>query len=150
MAKQGGARPGSGRKPGSPNRKSAEVLSAALEEGITPVEYMLGIMRDETKDAKDRAWAAEKAAPFVHPRPAPVPRTVEIDLPDISSTEGVKQAIAQIAKEVAAGKLAPAEAQSLVSIVNAQKDAITTGEILERLERLEQQKGIPKWRRSAA
>ncbi|WP_425419620.1 hypothetical protein [Oricola indica] len=150
MAKQGGARPGAGRKKGSPNVKSAEVIASAMEAGITPVEYMLGIMRDETKDAKDRAWAAEKAAPFVHPRPAPVPRTVEIDLPDIATTEGIKQAIAQIAAEVAAGNLAPTEAQSLVAIINAQKDAITTGEILERLERLEQQKGLSKWPRSAA
>ena len=52
MAKQGGAREGAGRKPGSPNRKTAEVLAAALEEGVTPVEYMLAIMRDETADAK--------------------------------------------------------------------------------------------------
>jgi len=150
MAKQGGARPGSGRKPGSPNRKTAEVLSAALEEGVTPVEYMLGIMRDEDADPKERAWAAEKAAPFIHPRPAPTPRTVEIELPDIATVEGIQAAIAKITQEVAIGNLAPAEAQSLVGIIGAQKDAFTTAEILERLERLENQQGNSSWRRSAA
>lgn len=139
MANHGGARQGAGRKPGSVAIRSAEALSEAMDGGTLPVEYLLGLMRDETKDEKTRSWAAEKAAPFCHPRPAPTPRTIEIDLPDISTVEGIKAAIAMVAQETALGNLAPSEAQSLVSIIDAQKDAITTGEILERLERLEQQ-----------
>lgn len=150
MGKQGGARQGAGRKPGSVAVRSAEALSEAMDGGQLPVEYLLGLMRDEARDEKTRAWAAEKAAPFCHPRPAPTPRTVEIDLPDIATVEGIQAAIAKIAQEVAVGNLAPAEAQSLVSIIDAQKDAITTAEILERLERLENQQGGTSWRRSAA
>ena len=139
MANHGGARQGAGRKPGSVAIRSAEALCEAMDGGQLPVEYLLGLMRDETRDEKPRSWAAEKAAPFCHPRPAPTPRTIEIDLPDISTVEGIKAAIAKVAQETGLGNLAPAEAQSLVSIIDAQKDAITTGEILERLERLEQQ-----------
>lgn len=139
MASHGGARQGAGRKPGSVAIRSAEALSEAMEGGTLPVEYLLDLMRDETRDEKTRSWAAEKAAPFCHPRPAPTPRTIEIDLPDISSVDGIKAAIAKVAQETALGNLSPSEAQSLVSIIDAQKDAITTGEILERLERLERQ-----------
>ena len=64
MSKTGGAREGAGRKAGSLSRKSVEVLSAALDAGTTPVEFMLDILRDDKADAKDRQWAAEKAAPF--------------------------------------------------------------------------------------
>ena len=138
MTGKGGARPGAGRKRGSVTRRSAEVLDAALSEGLTPVEYMLGIMRDEKADPKMRTWAAEKAAPFCHPRPSPVSRTIEIDLPDISSVEGVTAALAAITKEVGSGNLAPADAQPLVAIIEAQRKAIETGEILERIERLEE------------
>lgn len=33
---------------------------------------MLSVLRNEDADAKDRMWAAEKAAPFVHPKLASV------------------------------------------------------------------------------
>ena len=62
MGKVGGARQGAGRRVGSVSRRNAEVVAASLAAGITPVEYMLKILRDEEADAKDRAWAAEKAA----------------------------------------------------------------------------------------
>lgn len=137
MAKQGGAREGAGRKPGTPNRKTSEVLARALEQGLTPVEYMLNTMRDDSADPKERQWAAEKAAPFVHPRPAPTPRTVEIDLPDISTVEDIKEAIEAALRAAATGQIAPTEAQSLIAIVEAQRKTIETLDILERIERLE-------------
>jgi hypothetical protein len=71
MAKNGGARPGAGRPKGSVSQRSIDVVARAMAEGISPVEYMLGIMRDSDADPKARAWAAEKVAPFVHPRPSP-------------------------------------------------------------------------------
>lgn len=135
--KVGGARPGAGRPKGSISARHAEVIAAAVSEGITPVEYMLAIMRDEDRDEKDRAWAAEKAAPFIHPRPAPIARTIEIDLPDMNTPAGMQDAISAIMKAAASGQIAPSEAQSLVAIVEAQRKAIETGEILDRLERLE-------------
>ena len=137
MAKAGGARVGAGRPSGSANRKSAEILSEALKQGTTPVEYMLSVMRNENADAKDRAWAAEKAAPYVHPRPAPVANRIEIDLPDTSTIDGIKSAMAAVTNAVSSGKVAPSEAQGVVGILEAQRKAIETGEVLERLEALE-------------
>jgi hypothetical protein len=137
VSKAGGARNGAGRPVGSLNRRNAETVTAALAEGLTPIEYMLTMMRDKTADEKSRAWAAEKAAPFVHGRPAPVPRTVELTLPDISTPAGLSDAISAIMTATASGKIAPSEAHNLVSIVEAQRKTIETNEILERIERLE-------------
>ena len=90
MAKVGGFREGSGRKPGSANKRTREIANRAAEEGITPLEYMLTIMRSpmppeiqqaitdgkidaETLTAlsgwhKMRYEAARDSAPYIHPR----------------------------------------------------------------------------------
>ena len=63
---KGGARVGAGRKAGSPNKKTAEVQKHVQETGITPLEYMLQVMRDPGEDPKARLGAAQAAAPYVH------------------------------------------------------------------------------------
>lgn len=63
---RGGSRPGAGRKKGAVNKKTAEVQKAVAESGITPLEYMLQIMRDTALEPKDRLSAAIAAAPYVH------------------------------------------------------------------------------------
>ncbi|WP_192356304.1 hypothetical protein [Mesorhizobium mediterraneum] len=139
MSKTGGARPGAGRPKGSLSTRHVELLAGAVSEGVTPVEYMLSIMRNENEDEKRRAWAAEKAAPFIHPRPAPIARVIEIDLPSTDTVEGIKAALGLIVMAAAEGRLAPSEAQSLSALIEAQRKAIETGELLERIERLEAQ-----------
>jgi hypothetical protein len=64
----GGARSGAGRKAGSASTKTREIADKAAEEGITPLEYMLTILRDETKDIAARFEAAKHAAPYIHPK----------------------------------------------------------------------------------
>lgn len=74
----GGRREGAGRKPGSANVRSREIANAAIQEGITPLEYMLKVMRqEEPEDAPPEVLAqiktqkldaAKSAAPYVHPR----------------------------------------------------------------------------------
>jgi len=137
MAKMGGARAGAGRKKGTPNRKSVEVLAGAIGAGKSPVEFMLEIMRDEAQDMKDRTWAAEKAAPFVHPRPAPLQRPINIKIPAIKGADDIPAAISAVMAAIGAGDISPGEAQSVVSIIEAQRRAIETGEIVKRLEALE-------------
>jgi hypothetical protein len=137
MAK-GGARAGAGRPKGSVSRRHVEILSGAVSEGQTPVEFMLSIMRDERQDEKMRAWAAEKAAPYVHPRPQPIARLIEIELPDTTTVDGIKDALAVITRATATGQIAPAEAKDLVAIVEAQRRVIETGELLERIKKLEE------------
>ena len=65
---RGGARLGAGRKKGATEKKTREIAEAAVEKGLTPLEYMLETLRDETADPGTRRWAAEKAAPYIHPR----------------------------------------------------------------------------------
>mgnify|MGYP000265227616 CR=1 FL=1 len=64
----GGYRKGAGRKPGSKTTKRAEEAIKAAEEGITPLAYMLSVLRNEAETPERRSWAAEKAAPYMHPR----------------------------------------------------------------------------------
>jgi hypothetical protein len=68
----GGKRVGAGRKPGVPNKKTAALMAEVEASGLTPLEYMLGVLRDEQQDTQRRDWAAEKAAPYVHARLASV------------------------------------------------------------------------------
>lgn len=62
---KGGTRPGAGRKKGSPNKKTAELQEAVAKSGITPLEYMLLVLRT-SEDPKERMVAATAAAPYVH------------------------------------------------------------------------------------
>lgn len=64
----GGPRQGAGRKKGGANLINAEARRKAIESGISPLEYMLGIMRDEAIDRETRFEAAKAAAPYVHAR----------------------------------------------------------------------------------
>ena len=137
MSKLGGTRAGAGRKPGTANRRTVEVLEGALAKGQTPVEYMLAILRDDTADAADRRWAAEKAAPYIHPRPAPLQRNITINLPDLDKATDLAAATLAIIKATAQGQISPAEAQQLSSVVEAHRKAIETSELANRIEQLE-------------
>lgn len=65
---RGGKRPGAGRKPSALTQKTREIAEQAIEGGITPLDYLLSVMRNEGLDMKERVDAAKAAAPFVHPR----------------------------------------------------------------------------------
>ena len=137
----GGARPGAGRPAGSINKRHAEILAEALAAGDTPAEYMLKVMRDEEADPKRRDWAAEKLAPFLHPRPAPMERRVEIELPSTATVDGINAALDTIIQAMGRGELSPAEGQSLMSVIETRRKAIETGDILARVEALEKLQG---------
>lgn len=77
---RGGARQGAGRKAGSANTKTREIANRAAEEGVTPLEYMLQVMRDVGADEAKRLDAAKAAAPYVHPRLSSVDANVNGDL----------------------------------------------------------------------
>jgi hypothetical protein len=63
---RGGARPNAGRKPGSATQKTRAIADAAASEGLTPLEYMLGLLRNEANAQAVRFEAAKAAAPFIH------------------------------------------------------------------------------------
>ena len=67
-----GNRGGPGRPKGSLDRRTREIAERAAQEGVTPLEYMLKILRDPDSSREDKMWAAEKAAPYCHPKLASV------------------------------------------------------------------------------
>jgi hypothetical protein len=86
---KGGARPGAGRKKGSPNKKTAELQKAVAESGVTPLEFMLDIMRTKPSDDIEdprllvdllalRFEAAKAAAPYVHAKLSSVELTADV------------------------------------------------------------------------
>lgn len=78
----GGRRPGAGRKKGGANKRTREIADRAASDGITPLEYMLQVMRTEPSPDLPEAQqvaammlrfdAAKAAAPYIHPRLAAV------------------------------------------------------------------------------
>lgn len=72
---RGGRRPGAGRPPGTANLKTREIADRAAEEGLTPLEYMLQVMRDEANEPRDRLSAAVSAAPYIHPKLSSIEHT---------------------------------------------------------------------------
>jgi hypothetical protein len=71
-AQHGGKRQGAGRKPGVATKKTREVAERAATEGITPLEYILSVMRNPANEPAQRLDAAKAAAPYIHPRLTPV------------------------------------------------------------------------------
>ena len=47
---------------------AAKQAQAAASEGLTPLEYMLGVMRDPVADPDRRDRMASSAAPYIHPK----------------------------------------------------------------------------------
>ena len=66
-----GAKPGErrgGRAAGSRNKATAAKAAEVEASGLTPLDYMLSILRDEGAEQAHRLDAAKAAAPYVHPR----------------------------------------------------------------------------------
>lgn len=77
-----------GRRKGTPNKATASKAAAIEQSGLTPLDFMLRLMRDEEQPASIRADAAKNAAPYVHPRLAAVEHSGKVSLPIyISSTD---------------------------------------------------------------
>lgn len=70
-----GSKPGErrgGRGKGTPNVKTAEKVAAIEASGLTPLDFMLSVLRDENNDQATRLDAANKAAPYVHAKLASI------------------------------------------------------------------------------
>lgn len=72
----------------------ADVVAPAEASGMTPLEYMLRVMRDPDEDPARRDRMAMAAAPFVHVRTAAAP-------------VGKKERAAERADQAAGGKFRP-------------------------------------------
>jgi len=61
-----------GRPKGGQNKATAAREAEIRASGLTPLEWMLKVMRDESADPIRRDGAAKDAAPYVHPRLAAI------------------------------------------------------------------------------
>jgi hypothetical protein len=65
--RRGGKREGAGRRKGSKNKNSAVLsIDASLGTKMTPLDFMLHIVRNPKCSRKDRMDMAKAAAPYVH------------------------------------------------------------------------------------
>ena len=102
-----------GRKKGSKNKKKLvaelthDVTVQAVQNGETPLEYMLRVMRDQLQDYDRRDKMAKAAAPYVHAQLA----ATTLDVTDKRDYEGKTAAElkAEIMKEIEDLGLVPAE-----------------------------------------
>lgn len=90
---KGGAAPGErrgGRRKGTPNKvsKRERMRKECEASGMTPLEYMLKLLRDPVAPLEMRNWAANAAAPYVHPKLAAAVKADGTDLPtDLAMTD---------------------------------------------------------------
>lgn len=92
---RGGVRKNAGRKKGETYhtraRKEAhrKAVERATNEGDTPLEYMLNVMRNPDADDKRRDAMAAAAAPFIHARlsNATVTTTVKKSVDELTTAE---------------------------------------------------------------
>ena len=103
-----------------PNRASVAREAAIPASGLSPLDFLLGVMRDEENDISIRLDAAKVAAPYVHPRLASVDLGNRDAKPfEISVEERERQAVHLRRKAEAAIEAAFAE------VVNPKVDAAT-------------------------
>jgi len=75
MAK--GLKTGGGSRKGKPNKATAATAAAIAASGLTPLEYMLNVLRDDLSPPELKMDAAKAAAPYVHPKLANIDHTVD-------------------------------------------------------------------------
>lgn len=119
-----------GRPQGARNRNI--VVLEALAEGET--EEIVRALIEKAKDGDavaakpilDRVWPVRKGA------------RVEFDLPPVSEARELPVAIASVTEQVASGSISPDEGAVIVSLLEAQRKAIETADLAERVTALEQ------------
>ncbi len=57
-----------GRPKGSRNKTTIARDKAIADGGLTPLSFMLEVLRNPDSTQEDKRWAAVAAAPFMHPR----------------------------------------------------------------------------------
>jgi hypothetical protein len=80
------------------SEKAREVAQAG---GITPLDYMLGLLRDESLPPDMRFEAAKAAAPYVHPKLATTEHKGEIKTSTVAVVPPVAKSADEWAKQYA-------------------------------------------------
>lgn len=120
----------SGRRIGS--RSRASVALDALAEGEANAIVLAMIQQAKKGDTQagrtilERVWPARKGA------------RVAFDLPEVTTAAELPGAIAGVNKQVAEGELSPDEGTLVVGLLDAQRRAIETNDLAERIAAIEQ------------
>jgi hypothetical protein len=61
-----------GRQKGTPNKASIAKEAAIAASGLTPLDFLLSVLRDDLNELAVRIDAAKSAAPYCHPKRVPV------------------------------------------------------------------------------
>lgn len=64
-----------GRRKGTPNKATAAKAAEVADSGLTPLDFMLSVLRDPENEKSIRLAAAKDAAPYVHPKLANIELT---------------------------------------------------------------------------
>lgn len=64
-----------GRAKGVPNKASSAKAASVEASGLSPLDYMLTVLRNDKNPQDIRLDAAHKAAPYVHPKLANIEHT---------------------------------------------------------------------------
>jgi hypothetical protein len=81
---RGGSRPGAGRKPGAGTQKTRETAERLLGQDVTPLDYMVGVMRGERPYEPEKFEAAKAAAPYMHARLAAIEHKGEVSVRNVA------------------------------------------------------------------
>ena len=65
---------------GAVSATNGQADETAVEGPQSPLDFMLALLRDPGASTADRKWAAEKAAPYLHPRLQTVEHGGEVTL----------------------------------------------------------------------
>jgi hypothetical protein len=118
-----------GKKPGTRHRATLAVEKLLDGEGEELTRKAIELAKDG--DLTALKLCLERICP---PRKS---RPINIDLPDVSSGEGVSEAQAVVVQKVAESEITPDEGQVLSSILEARRKSIETADHEARLNKLE-------------
>ena len=78
----GGKRPGASRPAGAKTKKNWKSMEEmAVKYQHSPLDYLLAVLNNPMSSPERKMYAAEKAAPFVHPRLASTTSKIGTDEP---------------------------------------------------------------------
>jgi len=82
VSTHGGKREGSGRPLGSKSKKLWKSMEEmAVKYQHSPLDYLLSVLNNPASSPERKMYAAEKAAPFIHPRLASTTSKIGTDEP---------------------------------------------------------------------
>lgn len=123
---------GPGRKAGSRNAASIALDRLAEGEGEALLKQVLESAKGGDMRAAElvlaRIWPVRKGRP------------VTLNLPSISTTDDVVNAIGAVADAVGGGAITPEEGLAVASILEAKRKAIETSELEKRIRTLEEKR----------